>query len=143
MKHIATMTLMLNLGAAAVYGQPGNVNMMLSGTSARSTISLQGTPAGEYQLAGNGALGQFTIRAVSNTATSPQRSTTCSGPTKVYFPVVAGAGVFRSQSGGLLKLNLTGRGDCIDFAAGQAVCTRVFQVMGGTSRFTNAFGTVT
>lgn len=143
MKHIATVALMLNLGAAGVYAQPGNVNMMLSGTAARSTINLQGTPASEYQLAGNGALGQFTIRAVSNTTTSPQRSTTCSGPTKVYLPVVAGAGVFRSQNGGLLKLNLTGGGDCIDFAAGEALCTRIFQVMGGTRRFTNAFGTVT
>jgi hypothetical protein len=143
MKHIATMTLMLNLGAAAVYGQSGNVNMMLSGTAAQSTINLQGAPASEYQLAGDGPLGQFTIRAVSNTTASPQRSTTCSGPTKVYLPVAAGAGVFRSQSGGLLKLNLTGGGDCIDFAAGEALCTRVFQVMGGSSRFTNAFGTVT
>ena len=39
-----------------------------------------------------------------------------------------------------MKLNLTGGSDCIDFAAGEALCTRVFQVTGGTGRFKNASG---
>ena len=142
-KQIAAVTFMLYFGVAGAYAQPGNLHLTLSGTAARGTISLQGTPVSEYQLAGQGALGQFTLRVVSTSAGSPQTSTTCSGPTKVYIPTVAGAGVFRSQSGCLLKLNLTGGGDCIDFAAGEALCTRIFQVIGGTSRFTNASGTVT
>src|SRR5215471_9849734 len=119
MKHIATMALMLNLGVASVYAQDYPVNMAVSGTNARSTISLQDRPAGEYQLAGHGTLGSFTFRAVSTSATSPQQSSTCSGPTKVYFPTVAGAGVIRFEDGGLLKVNLTGGSDCIDFAAFQ------------------------
>jgi hypothetical protein len=131
---------MLNFGVAGIYGQAGPINMTLSGTAARGTISLQGTPVSEYQLAGNGTLGQFTFRVVSTGMTSPQKSSACSGATKIYFPTVAGAGVFRSQDGGLLKVNLTGGGDCIDFAAGEAFCTRIFQVIGGTGRFTNASG---
>jgi len=143
MKRRATVILMLNFGAVGIYAQPGNVNVTVSGTAGPSTISLQGAPASEYQLAGNGTLGQLTARIVSTSMTSPQKSTTCSGPTKVYFPTVAGGGVLRYQDGGLLKLNLTGGGDCIDFAAGEALCTRILQVIGGTGRFTNAFGTVT
>ena len=141
MKNIATMALMLNLGVACVYAQQSPINMTLSGTAAASTINLgPGGPASEYNLDGNGTLGPFTFRVVSTGAPSPQVSSTCSGPTQVYFPTVAGAGVFRSQDGGLLTVNLTGGGDCIDFAAGQALCTRIFQVTGGTGRFKNASG---
>lgn len=142
--HFATAALMLSFGAAAVYAQPGQVNMMVSGTAAASTINLQpGTPASEYQLAGKGALGPFTLRVVS-AAASPQQSTTCSGATKLYLPVVAGAAVFRFDGGGLLKVHLTSGSDCIDFSAMQAFCTRVFQITGGTGRFKNASsGTVT
>src|SRR5262245_10179071 len=95
-KQIAAVTFMLYFGVAGAYAQPGNLHLTLSGTAARGTISLQGTPVSEYQLAGQGALGQFTFRVVSTSATSPQTSATCSGPTKVYLPTVAGAGVFRS-----------------------------------------------
>ena len=145
MKHIVTVTLMLNFGVLGIYADPGPVNMTVSGTSARSTISLQGRPAGEYRLDGNGTLGPVTARVLSTNMNSPQMSSTCSGPTKVYFPVVAGggAGVFRFQDGGLLTGNLTGGGDCIDFAAGAALCTRIFQIIGGSGRFTNASGTLT
>jgi len=41
MKNIATVALMLNLGAAGVYAQQRPVNMTLSGTAAPSTINLQ------------------------------------------------------------------------------------------------------
>ena len=143
MKHIATLILMLTFGVAAIHAEPGPVNMKLSGSATRSTISLGGTPASEHSLAGNGPLGAFTFRVLSTNTTSPQSSSTCSGPTKVYFPVVAGAGVFGSPDGALLNLNLTGGGDCIDFAAGNALCTRVFQVLGGTGRYTKATGTLT
>jgi hypothetical protein len=143
MKQTTIITLMLNFGVVCAYAQSGNVNMTLSGTAARSTFSLQGIPASEYQLSGQGTFGQFTLRAVSIGLSTPQRSTSCSGPTKVYVPVVAGGGVLRSQNGDLLKVNLTGGNDCIDFAAGQSVCTRIFQVIGGTNHFTNASGTVT
>ena len=143
MKKIRTVALMLNLGVAGIYAQPGPINMTVSGSGAPSTVSLQGIPASEYQLAGNGTLGVFTLRVLSTSMTSPQISTTCSGPTKMYFSTMAGGGVFRSQDGGLLKLNLTGGSDCIDFAAGQALCTRILQITGGTGRFKNASGTVT
>jgi len=143
MKHIATVTMILIFGVVGIYADPGPINMTLSGTAARSTISLQDSPAGEYHLDGNGTLGPFTFRVVSKNMASPQMSTTCLGPTKVYFSIVAGAGVFRSQDGDLLKLSLTEGGDCIDFAAGAALCTRVFQIIGGTGRLTNASGTVT
>jgi hypothetical protein len=143
MKRLAVVTLMLDFGIAGAWAQGGNVNLTVSGTAARSTISLQGTTASEYQLAGHAALGQFTFRVVNTSTTSPQTSTTCSGPNKVFFAAVAGAGVLRSPNGGLLKVNLTGGGDCIDFAAGEAICTRIFQVIGGTDRFTNASGALT
>jgi len=145
MKHIAAVTLMFTSGIVGLYADPGPVHMTVSGSSARSSTSLGGKLAGEYQLAGTGTLGPFTFRVLSTNMSSPQMSNTCTGPTKVYFPVVAGggAGVFRSQDGGLLTLNLTGGGDCIDFAAGNALCTRIFQVIGGTGRYTNASGTVT
>jgi hypothetical protein len=145
MKQLATAALMLNFGITGMYAQQGPVNMTVSGSTVSSTIDLQpGRPASEYQLAGTGALGQFTLRVVSASAAAPQLSSTCSGPTKIYFPTVAGAAVFRFDDGGLLKVNLTGGSDCIDFAAGQAFCTRVFQVTGGTGRFQNASsGTIT
>jgi hypothetical protein len=42
-----------------------------------------------------------------------------------------------------LKVNLTGGSDCIDLAAQQALCTRIFQITGGTGRFQGATGAVT
>jgi len=141
MKQIATMALMINLGVAGIYAQQNPMNMTVSGTSAASVINLQpGGLTSEYQLTGDGSLGPITLRVVNTNTPAPQRSSTCSGPTKVYFVATAGAGVLRAQEGSLLKLSLTGGGDCIDFAAGQALCIRVFQVLGGTGRFQNAAG---
>jgi hypothetical protein len=137
-KRIATATLMLAFRVAAVYAQEMPVNMTLSGTAAPSTVNLQtGTGTAEYRLAGNGTLGPFTLRAVSASAATPQASSSCSG---VYFPVLAGEGVIRLQDGSLLTLKLTGGGDCIDFAAGVADCTRIFQVLSGTGRLKGASG---
>jgi len=133
MKHIATVALMLNLGVASVYAQEKPVKMVISGTAAPSTINLQtGTGTTEYSLAGNGTLGPFTLRAVSGGTASPQESSTCPSP-KLYFPTIAGGGVFRFRDGSLLKVHLTEGSDCIDLAAQEALCIRTFQVTGGTT----------
>ena len=144
MKLLATAALMLNFGVACIYAQPDSVDLRVSGTSASSTIQLTpGKPASEYNLAGDGMLGPFTLRVVSSSAATPDSSSTCTGPTKIHFAAVAGAGVLRSWDGSLLTVNLTGGGDCIDFVAKQALCTRIFQITGGTGRFKNASGAVT
>jgi len=145
MKHIATVALLLNLGVAGVYAQQQPVNMTFSGTAAPSTINLQqpNTVTGEDNFAGNGTLGPFTFRNISAETASPQPSSTCSGPTKLYFSRVAGAGVFYFQDGSLLKVNLTQGDDCVDLAAGQGNCTMTFQITGGTGRFKNASGVLT
>jgi hypothetical protein len=142
MKHIATAALMLNLGVAGVYAQQQPVKMTFSGTSGSSTINLQQPNAqnGEENFAGNGTLGPFTFRNISAETTAPQPSNTCSGPTKLYFARVAGAGVFHFQDGSLLKVNLTHGEDCVDLAAQQGNCTMTFQISGGTGRFKNASG---
>jgi hypothetical protein len=134
MKHIATAALLLTFGVAAAYAQPGQVNMTVSGSAAPSTVNFA-----EYQLAGNGNLGPFTLRVLS-AGGAPQQSSTCSGSTKLYMPVVAGAAVARFENGDILKVHLTSGNDCVDFAAGQAICTRVFQITGGTGRFNNTSG---
>jgi hypothetical protein len=144
-KQIATVALMLNLGVAGVYAQQRPVAMTFSGTAAASTINLQqpGANNSEENFAGNGTLGSFTFRNISAETTSPQPSSTCSGPTKLNFLRVAGAGVFRFQDGSLLKVDLTQGTDCIDLAAQQALCTMIFQITGGTGRFKDASGILT
>ena len=91
MKHIATVALMLNLGVAGVYAQQP-VKMTHSGTLAATMINLQpGTNTDDLNFAGNGTLGPFTFRELHADLASPQPSSTCSGPTKIYFPTVTGA----------------------------------------------------
>jgi hypothetical protein len=145
MKHIASMTLMLTLGVAAVYAHEKPVKMTFSGTSAPSTVNLQqpDTSNDEDNFAGKGTLGSFTLRNVRAIANSPTPSSTCSGPNQLYFTEPAGGGVFRFQDGSLLNVHLTQGGDCIDLAALEAHCTVTFQVTGGTGRFKNASGTLT
>ena len=146
MKTIATVTLMLHFGVAGVYAQQRPVNMTLSGTAALSTINLRpGTPTSpavptsEYNFDGYGTQGPFTFRTVSASAPSTQQPSACPSP-KISGTAVAGAGVFRFLDGSLLKVVLTGGSDCIDLAAGQALCIRIFQVTGGTGRFQGASG---
>src|SRR5205085_5891697 len=121
------------------------LNMTFSGNATPSAIDLKhpNTNTGEENVTGNGTLGPFTFRIFKASAASPQPSSACSGPTKLYFPNLAGAGLFRFQDGSLLKVNLVQGGDCIDFAANQAHCTLIFQIAGGTGRFQDASGVLT
>jgi len=144
MKLIATVALMLNLGVAGVYAQQ-NVKMTFSGTGGPSTINLQqpNTNTSEDNSAGNGTLGSFTFRNIRAISSVPEQSSSCSGPTQIYFSSVAGAAVFRFQDGSLLKVTLMEASDCIDFAALQARCTMTFKITGGTGRFKDASGILT
>ena len=116
--------------------------MTFSGTGAASPIDLKqpGTNTAEENVAGNGALGQFTFRDVRAIATFPQPSSTCSG---LFFPSAAGAGVLRFQDGSLLTVTLTQGGDCIDLVHLVGHCTLTFKITGGTGRFKNASGVLT
>jgi hypothetical protein len=145
MKHTATIALMLTLGVAGVYAQQIPVNLTFSGNGTPSAIDLKqpNTNTSEENLEGNGTQGPFTFRLFKASTAAPQPSTTCSGPTRLYFQDVAGAGLFRFFDGSLLKVNLMDGGDCIDFAANEAHCTLIFQVTGGTGRFQGATGVLT
>lgn len=140
-----TIAAVLTLGVAAVYAQE-SAKMTFSGTSENSANNLQepNTSMDEDNFAGTGALGSFTlrlVRAISNNPSTPP--STCMGANEMYFPELAGGGVFRFQDGSLLYVQLTQGGDCIDFAANDAHCTLTFQITGGTGRFTNASGPLT
>ena len=149
MKHIATVALMLNLGVAGVYAQQKPVKMTASGTLEVSTINLQpNTNTDEQNLAGNGTLGRFTFRELHADPVAPQPSSSCfpgNAPPKLYFPNVAGGGVFRFQDGSLLTVGVTEAGSsiCIDLTAGVAHLTTNYQITGGTGRFNAASGALT
>ena len=147
-KHIATVALMLNLGVAGVYAQQRAVKMTFSGTLGPSTLSLQpNTNTDEQNLAGNGTLGPFTFRELHADPAAPQPSSTCSpgnAPPRLYFPNVAGGGVFRFQDGSLLTVGVTaGSSICIDLTSFVAQLTTNYQITGGTGRFKGASGTLT
>ena len=136
--------LMLNLGVAAVYAQEKHVKMSFSGTLEVSAISLQpDTNTDGENVAGDGTLGPFTFRELHADVAVPQPSSTCSGPTRIYFPTVSGGGVFRFQDGSLLTVNIMDGAICIDFAAGMARLTETYQITGGTRRLKGASGTLT
>ncbi|MEG9436590.1 hypothetical protein JAO29_10505 [Edaphobacter sp. HDX4] len=140
----AILTMLLALPAEAQ-----RVNMRFSGTAANSTITNllhPDTTNAEYNLAGKGAPGSFTLRLISAGANSPSSMPpdTCSGANKLYIKVDAGAGVFRFGDNSLLYVQVTpGGSDCIDLAAGHALCIRNLQITGGTGRFKNTSGTLT
>jgi hypothetical protein len=144
-KYILTVVLMLNLGVAGAYAQQKPVKMTFSGTLATSTINLApNTNTDEQNLAGNGTLGPFTFRELHADPATPQPSSTCSGPTNLYFPNVAGGGVFRFQDGSLLTVGVTaGSSICIGLSAGVAHLTTNYHVTGGTGRFKGASGILT
>lgn len=145
MKYIATVGLMLTLGAAGVSAQQVPVKMTFSGTAANSVINLQqpNSSMDEDNFAGNGTLGSFTVRNVRSLPNSPTPSDTCSGPTLLHFTETLGGGVVRFRDGSLLYLNLTQGDDCIDLSIGEADCLLTFQIAGGTGRFKTASGTLT
>src|SRR5438552_1816310 len=133
MKHIATVALMLSLGAAGVYAEQKPVNMTFSGTNVATTINLQpGTVTDEEILAGSGTLGPFTFRELHADALSPspQPPSNCSGPTHVFVPILAGAGVFRFQDGSLLAVGIPPQGGalCVDLTAGIGHVTVTYQI---------------
>lgn len=147
-KSLVTVALILNLGVAPAYAQDQSVKMKFSGNGAEaSPINLQypNTTTIEENVAGNGALGSFTLRNVTAEANSPssQPPSTCSGPTHLYFPRLAGAGIFTFQDGSLLNVKLTQGDDCIDLVADEGHCTLTLQVTGGTGRFKGASGVLT
>jgi hypothetical protein len=144
-KDTVIVALMLNLGVAGVYAQQKSVKMTFSGTLATSTVNLApNTNTDEQNLAGNGTLGPFTFRGLHADPATPQPSSTCSGPSNLYFPNVAGGGVFRFEDGSLLTVGVTaGSSICIDLTAGVAHLTTNYQVTGGTGRFKGASGILT
>src|SRR5580698_1526330 len=80
MKQIATMALLLNIGAAGVYAQGKPVVLALSGTTGASASNLQaGSTTGEDNFAGAGTLGLFTLRNLRAVSNTPSTSPTCSG----------------------------------------------------------------
>ena len=154
MKRIAILALMLNLGVAGVYAQQKKsmavnvpVKMTFSGTLVPTTINLlqPNTNTDEQNLDGFGTLGPFTFRELHADPASPssQPPSTCAGPTHLYFPNVAGGGVFRFQDGSLLTVGVTaGSSLCIDLTAGVGHLTTTYQITGGTGRFKGASGTL-
>jgi hypothetical protein len=147
MKHLATVALIFNLGVAPVYAQDDSVKMKFAGNSAGSPINLQypNTTTIEENVAGKGALGSFTFRNVTAETNSPssQPPSTCSGPTRLYFLRLTGAGIFTFQDGSLLNVKLTQGDDCIDLVANEGHCTLTLEVTGGTGRFQGASGVLT
>jgi len=142
MKHIATVALVFNLGAACIYAQQRPVSMTFSGNGAPNAIDMKypNTSTDEENVAGSGTFGQFTFRDLRAASNSPQPSATCSA---TFFPSVAGGAVFRFQDGNLMTATLTGGGDCIDFVHMTAHCTLTFKITGGTGRFAGATGNLT
>jgi hypothetical protein len=151
MKDLATITLMLTIGAAGMYGET-SVSMRFSGTSGNSAISLAratdptGSGTGEYNFTGNGTLGGFNLRTINLNPTGAPAGCPFGNQPAANHPYF-GTGVFRFDDGSLLMVSLTQGSDCLATSStGQplgAICVRVFQITGGTGRFTNASGTIT
>jgi len=132
---------MLNLGAAGVYAQQRPVKMTSSGSMVPTTINLgPNTITDEEHLAGNGALGPFTLRALRTDETSPQSFGKCFDGSGPSFRVVAGGGVFRFQDGSLLTVQVTGGALCIDLDHGVGHLTETYQIKSGTERFKGVSG---
>ena len=144
MKKIATLTLLLNLGIAAIHAQDRTVKMMFSGIIQVTTLIAQpASNTDEESLEGHGTFGPYTYRELHTDPAAPQPSPTCSGPSQIYFPTVAGGGIFRFHEGSLLTVKVTGGGLCIDLAAGAAHLALTYQITGGTGRFHGASGSLT
>lgn len=150
MKHATTAALLLSLGVASIYAQQMPVMMKFSGSTAATTLNLQpGTITDEEHFAGNGTLGRFTFRQLRADVFpfTGQPPGTCSPPSRLYFPVARGGGVFRFKNGDLLKVQIKeGGAYCIDFTDRTAPVgnlTVAYEITGGTGRFKRASGILT
>jgi hypothetical protein len=137
LKNLATMALILTFGVAAGYAQDDAVKMKSSGPEVVTAFNLQtNTTTCEEKLTGDGSLGHFTydgMRADSNNFTITDA---CPNGN---LPVTSGAGIFRFSDGSLMSVNITGGAICID-ANQLGHLTEMYQVTGGTGRFSNATG---
>ncbi len=141
MKHMATVALMLNLGAAGIYAQQRPVKMTFSGSMVPTTINLgPNTITDEEHLDGNGTLGPFTLRKLRTDETIPQSFGRCGDGSGPNLRVVAGGGVFRFQDGSLLTVTIIGGALCIDLDHLVGHLTETYQITGGTGRFEGAKG---
>ena len=135
-RTLVLVALMLNLGGAAAYAQQKHVKMTFSGTLEVSTINLQpDTNTDAENVSGDGTLGPFTFRELHADVATPQPSSTCSGPTRLYFPATIGGGVLRFQDGSLLTVTTTEGAICIDLTAGMAHLTATYEITGGIEAF--------
>ena len=136
-----TTVFVLGIGSDGQADEPGGVRMTFSGTNVATTINLQpNTVTDETLLTGNGSLGAFTFRELHADGASPEPPPGCSGPN---FAVLAGAGVFTFEDGGLLVVTVADGSACVDLAAGNAAITVNYQITGGTGRFREASGELT
>jgi hypothetical protein len=143
MKPITTVVLMLIFTIATLHAQQRPVSLTFSGTSTDTTLNLQsGANTGEENFAGNGTFGPFTYLELQAGTASPQPSSTCSGATLLYFPIVTGAGVFRFQNGSLLTVRITEGATCVDLTVPVGHVTVTYQVTGGTGIYKGASGTL-
>ncbi len=145
MKTLVTVALMLNMAGAGMFAQQRTVRMMFSGTGSPGTVNLQrpATTNSEDNSAEDGTPGPFAFRNVRAIRSTPEPSSACSGPTRLYFSSVAGAGVSRFQDGSSLNVKLTDTRDRVDLAAPEARCTMTFLTTGGTGRFKGGSGIIT
>ena len=136
-----TTVFVLGIGSDAQADESRFVKMTFSGTNVGTTINLRpNTVTDETHLTGIGSLGAFMFRELHADGASPQPPLGCSGPN---FAVVAGAGVFTFEDGGLLIVTVADGSACVDIAAGNAAITVNYQITGGTGRFREASGELT
>jgi hypothetical protein len=144
MKHATIAALIFILGVAYAQAQQEPLRLSFSGTAEDTALPLQpGAVTSEQNFGGNGSLGPFTYREILAESTAPATSSTCTGPTLFFVPILAGSGVFRFQDGSLLTVKIEGGGVCVDLAIPLGRVTVTYQITGGTGRFKDASGTLT
>ena len=136
------LALCLAVLGTAIEAQSKPVKMKFSGTAVATTLSLlPGTVTDEDHLEGNGTGGSFTFRQLRTDGPAAQPPIGCTSSR--FFLVVAGAGVFRFQDGSLLIVRIAEGSGCIDLTAGNTQLTVVYEITGGTKRFSGASGDLT
>jgi hypothetical protein len=143
MKHATIAALIFILSVAHAQAQQQPVNLSFSGTAEDMALLLQpSTVTSEQNFSGNGSLGPFTYHEVLAESTAAAASSTCTGPTRFFVPILAGSGVFRFQDGSLLTVRIEEGGVCVDLAIPLGHVTVTYQITGGTERFKDASGTL-